>query len=242
VADDDNVFHNFIIKVSSLIEMRKIFLIGALLMLVITADAMAAGTGAVKIKLLAIFEDKVIATINDERAVLVKDTTGPSGVTLRSCDTWAESAKIEINGKVEEIPLGYVMSGSSTSAANGPKQRITLYSGANGFFHADGYINSTSVRFLVDTGANTVAMNAETARRIGLDYRSGQQGVAVTASGYTPTYLVDLEEVEVGSLKLRHVEASVIEGRQPETPLLGMSFLGSFDMKREGDQMEIIQR
>lgn len=220
--------------------MRKIFLIGAFLVFAVTADALAAGT--VKIKLLAIFEDKAIATINGDRVVLVKDKTGPSGVTLRSCDTWAESAEIEINGKVEEIPLGYVMSGGSTTAASGPKQRITLYSGANGFFHADGYINNTPVRFLVDTGANTIAMNAETAKRVGLDYHMGQQGVAVTASGYAPTYLVDLEEVEVGSLKLRHVEASVIEGRQPETPLLGMSFLGSFDMKREGDQMEIIQR
>ena len=222
--------------------MRKIFLIGAFLMFAITAEATAANAGTVKIKLLAIFGDKVIAIINGERAVLVKDKTGPSGVTLRSCDTWAESAKIELNGKIEEIPLGYVMSGSSTTAASGPKQRITLYSGANGFFHADGYINNTPVKFLVDTGANTIAMNSETARRIGLDYRRGQQGVAVTASGYAPTYLVDLEEVEVGSLKLQHVEASVIEGHQPETPLLGMSFLGSFDMKREGDQMEIIQR
>lgn len=222
--------------------MRKIFLIGALLMFAFSAETLAASAGTVKIKLLAIFEDKVIATINGERAVLVKDKTGPSGITLRSCDTWAESAKIEVNGKVEEIPLGYVMSGGSTTATSGPKQRITLYSGANGFFHAEGYINSTPVRFLVDTGANTIAMNAETARRIGIDYRQGQQGVAVTASGYAPTYLVDLEEVEVGSLKLRHVEASVIVGHQPETPLLGMSFLGSFDMKREGDQMEIIQR
>jgi len=212
------------------------------MMFVITAESMAASSSPVKIKLLAIFEDKVIATINGQRAVLVKDTAGPSGVTLRSCDTLAESAEIEVNGEVEEIPLGYVMSGGSTSAAGGPKQRITLYSGANGFFHADGYINNTPVRFLVDTGANTVAMNAQTAKRIGLDYRRGQQGVAVTASGYAPTYLVDLEEIEVGNLKLRHVEASVIEGRQPEIPLLGMSFLGSFDMKREGDQMEIIQR
>jgi len=222
--------------------MRKIFLVSAVLMFAIAAESMAASNGAVKIKLLAIFENKVIATVNGQRAVLIKDETGPSGVTLRSCDTWAESARIEVNGKVEDIPLGYVMSGGSTSAANGPKQRITLYSGANGFFHADGYINNTPVKFLVDTGANTVAMNAQTARRIGIDYRRGQQGVAVTASGYTPTYLVDLEEIEVGTLKLRHVEASVIEGQQPETPLLGMSFLGNFDMKREGDQMELIQR
>lgn len=222
--------------------MRKIFLASLLILFTFAAGSAAAGSGAVKIKLLAIFENKVIATINGTRAVLVKDKTGPSGVTLRSCDTWAESAEIEVNGKVEQIPLGYVMSGGPNSSGNGPKQRITLYSGANGFFHADGYINNTPVRFLVDTGANTVAMNIKTAKRIGIDYRRGQQGVAVTASGYAPTYLVDLEQVEVGGLKLRHVEASVIEGSQPETPLLGMSFLGNFDMKRSGDQMELIQR
>jgi len=222
--------------------MRKLILVSVVILLSLATELVAASGNPVKVKLLAIFEDKVIATINGQRAILKKDEAGPSGVTLRSCDTWAESAKIEVNGKIEDIPLGYVMSGGSTSGAKGPKQRITLYSGANGFFHADGYINNTPVRFLVDTGANTIAMNAQTAIRVGLDYRSGQQGVAVTASGYAPTYLVDLEEVEVGSLKLRHVEASVIEGRQPETPLLGMSFLGSFDMKREGDQMEIIQR
>ncbi|MGW8247259.1 MAG: retropepsin-like aspartic protease family protein [Acidiferrobacterales bacterium] len=224
------------------IQVRKLILASAVVVFAMASQAMAASGSPVKIKLLAIFENKVIATINGQRAVLVKDRIGPSGVTLRSCDTWAESAKIEVSGKIEEIPLGYVMSGGSKSSANGPKQRITLYSGENGFFHADGYINNTPVRFLVDTGANTIAMNAQTAKRIGLDYRRGQQGVAVTASGYAPTYLVDLEQVEVGNLKLRHVEASVIEGRQPETPLLGMSFLGSFDMRREGDQMELIQR
>ena len=224
-------------------DTRKFVLVIAVALAAITTDALAAGSTTVKLKLLAIFENKVIATINGERAVLKKDKAGPAGVTLRSCDTWAESAKIEVNGKLEEIPLGYVMSnGSTAKAESGTKQRITLYSGANGFFHADGYINNTPVRFLVDTGANTIAMNVQTARRVGLDYRRGQRGVAVTASGYTPTYLVDLEEVEVGGLKLRHVEASVIDGSQPETPLLGMSFLGSFDMKREGDQMELIQR
>lgn len=221
--------------------MRIIFLVSTLVMLVAPALC-AADEHKVKIKLLAIFENKVIAVINGERAVLVKDKPGPAGVTLRFSDTWAESASLEINGKTEEIPLGYVMSGGGTGAGSKEKQRITLYSGANGFFHADGYINNASVRFLVDTGANTVAMNAQTARRVGIDYRQGEPAVAVTASGYTKTFIVDLEEVEVGGLKLRHVTASVIEGSQPEVPLLGMSFLGNFDMKREGDQMELIQR
>jgi len=220
---------------------RKISLLIVVAFLVSVASASPADNGRMKIKVLAIFENKVIATINGQRTVLVQDNQGPYGVTLRSCDLEGESVELEINGKLQTVPLGYVMS-NGTSATSGPKQRITLYSGANGFFHADGYVNNTPVKFLVDTGANTVAMNSQTANRIGIDYRRGQKGVAVTASGYTQTYLVDLEEVEVGGLKLRHVEASVIDGPQPETPLLGMSFLGSFDMKREGDQMEIIQR
>jgi predicted aspartyl protease len=34
----------------------------------------------------------------------------------------------------------------------------------------------------------------------------------------------------------------VIEGNFPVEPLLGMSFLGELDMKRESDRMELRQR
>jgi len=195
-----------------------------------------------KVKLVAIFKDKVIARINGERTVLVKDKPGPEGVTLRFTDTRGESADIEINGKVEIMPLGYVMSSTSEESTGISKESVTLYSDPSGFFHADGYINGRPVKFLVDTGANTVALNSETANRIGIDYRQGQKAVAATASGYAQTYIVALEKVEVGGLELRQVLASVIEGPQPDVPLLGMSFLGSFNMQREGPQMRLIER
>lgn len=196
----------------------------------------------IKVSLVAIFKNKVIVKINGKQVVLEKDKPGPQGVVLRFADTRSESADIEIAGKLETMPLGYVMSGGTTVVSTKGKQRVTLYSGSNGFFHADGYINSTPVKFLVDTGANTIALNSSTARRIGIDYKKGKRAMAVTASGYIPTYVIDLEQVEVGGLKLNYVAASVIEGPQPSTPLLGMSFLGAFDMKREGDRMELIQR
>jgi len=212
-----------------------------MLLVAILLQQTAAAAGP-KVKLVAIFQDKVIVRINGERAVLVKDKAGPKGVTLRFTDTRAESADIEINGKVEIMPLGYVMSSTSEVSDGISKESVTLYSDPTGFFHADGYINDRPVKFLVDTGANTIALNSATANSIGIDYRRGEKAVAATASGYTPTYIVALEKVEVGGLELRHVLASVIEGPQPELPLLGMSFLGSFNMQREGSQMRLLER
>lgn len=221
--------------------MRKIARLTVLLLAAILMQQVTAAAGP-KVKLVAIFKDKVIARINGERTVLVKDKPGPEGVTLRFTDTRGESADIEINGKVEIMPLGYVMSSTTEESAGLNKEIVTLHSDPTGFFHADGYINDRPVKFLIDTGANTVALNSATANSIGIDYRQGEKAVAATASGYAQTYIVALEKVEVGGLELRHVLASVIEGPQPEVPLLGMSFLGSFNMQREGSEMRLLER
>jgi aspartyl protease family protein len=205
-------------------------------------SAAAVRAAGPKIKLVAIFKDKVIANINGKRVILTKDKPGPEGVTLRFTDTRGESADLEIDGKLEILPLGYVMSGTTEVSAGLTKEIVTLRADAEGFFHADGHINGRPVKFLVDTGANTIALNSATAARVGVDFRKGEKGVAVTASGYTQTYTVTLEKVEIGGLELRSVVAGVIEGPQPEVPLLGMSFLSHFDMKREGSRMEILER
>jgi aspartyl protease family protein len=98
------------------------------------------------------------------------------------------------------------------------------------------------VTFLVDTGASTIALNSATAKRIGIDYTKGRPGMATTASGYTRVYSVKLDSVKVGEIVLRNVDAGVIDGPQPETPLLGMSFLNALEMKRDGDKMELTRR
>jgi len=122
------------------------------------------------------------------------------------------------------------------------RESVTLFADTNGFFHAEGSINGASVTFLVDTGANTIAMNSATAKRAGINYTKGRPGSARTASGYARIYGIKLDTVKVGEIVLRNVEAGVIDGPQPETPLLGMSFLSAFDMKREGNKMELTRR
>jgi len=190
------------------------------------------------ITLFALFKDKAILQVDGTRRVLATGAESPEGVKLVSTDTQAEEAVVELKGKRETLRLGVVVSAFQSAA----RESVTLFADTNGFFHAEGSINGASVTFLVDTGANTIAMNSATAKRAGINYTKGRPGSARTASGYARIYGIKLDTVKVGEIVLRNVEAGVIDGPQPETPLLGMSFLSAFDMKREGNKMELTRR
>lgn len=206
-----------------------------LFLLLITLPAVA---GAADISLFALFKDKAILHVDGARRVLAVGTESPEGVKLVSTDTQAEEAVVELQGKRETLRLGVVISAFQSAA----RESVALFADASGFFHAQGWINGASVTFLVDTGANTIAMNSATARRAGIDYTKGRAGTARTASGYTPMYAIKIDTVKVGEIVLRNVEAGVIDGPQPETPLLGMSFLNALEMKRDGNKMELTRR
>ena len=194
--------------------------------------------GAEDITLFALFKDKAILQVDGTRRVLATGAESPEGVKLVSTDTQAEEAVVELKGKRETLRLGVVVSAFKSAA----RESVTLFADTNGFFHAEGSINGASVTFLVDTGANTIAINSATAKRAGINYTKGRPGSARTASGYARIYGIKLDTVKVGEIVLRNVEAGVIDGPQPETPLLGMSFLSAFDMKREGNKMELTRR
>jgi aspartyl protease family protein len=194
--------------------------------------------GAADISLFALFKDKAILQVEGARRVLTVGTESPEGVKLVSTDTQVEEAVVELNGKRETLRLGVVYSAFQNTA----RESVTLFSDTSGFFHAEGSINGTAVTFLVDTGASNIAINSATAKRVGIDYTKGRVGIARTASGYARVYSIQLATVKVGGIELRNVEAGVIDGPQPETPLLGMSFLNALEMKRDGNKMELTRR
>jgi aspartyl protease family protein len=96
---------------------------------------------------------------------------------------------------------------------------------------------------MIDTGATTIAMNSAVARRLGIDYqRLGRAGAANTAGGMVRTYYMKLDSVQVGDILLHGVDAGVIEGDYPTDVLLGNSFLGRLDLRRDDQKMEISER
>jgi aspartyl protease family protein len=204
----------------------------------LAAIAMSA-YAAESISLHALFKDKAIFVIDGARRVLVKGEESREGVRLISTDTAAEQAEIEVGGKREIVKLGTVMAGFQPT----DRASVSLFATSGGHFFADGLVNGLPVRFLVDTGATMIALSGDQAKRLGIDYRKrGQPGRANTAGGVVSMYSLSLDKVEIGPITVYNVEAGVIEGSYPREALLGMSFLGRLNMKREGEQLELSQR
>lgn len=209
---------------------------------IMIAVLMLAATGigaAEKISLQALFKDKAIIVVDGARRVLKSGETSPDGIKLLATDTQEEKAEVEIDGKREVLRLGVVVAGFESKG----KGSVVLYPDRGGHFFADGQINGTPVRFLVDTGASSVTMNSLVAKRVGLDYRrTGHAGYSNTAAGVVPKYQVKLDKVQVGDITLYNVDGGVIEDMSTTEVLLGMSFLGQFDMKRDSEKMELSER
>ena len=213
--------------------MLKAILFSGFLLVTNVADAVES------ISLQALFKDKAILVVDGARRVLKNGEESPEGVKLLATDTQEEKAEIEIGGKREVLKLGVVIAGFASKG----KGSVILYPETNGHYFIEGLVNGVPVRFMVDTGATIIGMNSIVANRIGLDYRKqGRPGFVNTAGGTVPTYYIKLNNVTVGDITLYNVDASIVEGSSPREALLGMSFLGHLNMKRDSEKMELSER
>lgn len=96
----------------------------------------------------------------------------------------------------------------------------------SGQYHYKGRVNSGYVDFLVDTGASAIALTPADARKAGIRESELRYDVPIsTAGGRNYAARVSLDQVALGGIMLRDVEALVVkEGL--ETSLLGMTWLG----------------
>ena len=128
---------------------------------------------------------------------------------------------------------------SAKPVTKGETEALMLRRDSSGQFRLEASVNSVPVEFLVDTGADIVALTEEEAANLGLDVVEGDfQPVMQTASGVGYGAKVRLDEVEVAGERLHDVEAVVVKGLTVN--LLGQSALrklGSVQLK--GDSMII---
>jgi aspartyl protease family protein len=159
------------------------------------------------------------------------------GVKLIS--TSADSATVEIAGKRQRLTFGEALHATFPSSG---QQQVTLIADGQGHFVTGGTINGASVRFLVDTGATMVSLDAEAARRAGIDYLRGEPGYSMTANGAAPVYRVKLDSVRLGDITLNNIDGLVHESSSLPVVLLGMSFLGRLEMRRDGDTLTLTRK
>jgi len=200
--------------------------------------ALCAPAWAVDISVVALFPGKAMLVVDKGKPHTLRAGETYAGVTL--VNSTSEEAVVSVGGKQQRLHIGEGV--YSALSVQNEHATVVLRPDRNGHFMSSGSINGASVRFLVDTGATMVALNVDEARRAGVNYLAGERGYSQTANGVTPIYRVKLAQVTLGDITLRDIDGVVHENSALPVVLLGMSFLGKLDMRRDGDSLTLTKR
>jgi len=147
---------------------------------------------------------------------------------------------------VISIAIGIAMP-NSTPGANGTPHRVTAPSEAprptelertqSGHFYTYATVNGQLVKFIVDTGADVVALTPGDAERAGVKFNPGQfEVVGEGAGGPIRGQEVTIESIEVDGKLVNDVRGVVIENASKS--LLGQSYLERMgEVQMRGDTM-----
>ena len=192
-----------------------------------------------RLNVVGLFSGKALVSINGSAPQTIGAGQTKNGVKLISADS--ESATFVVEGRRQTLKMGQAASvaGSAGPVNNDP---VSLYADSRGHFTGNLSINGASLKYLVDTGASTVALNSGDAKFAKIDYEKGEKAEASTANGVVEVYLVKLNTLKIGTITLNNIEATVHEGGAPSVVLLGMSALNKLDMKRDNSIMTLTKK
>lgn len=190
-----------------------------------------------QVVLQGILGSRVLLMVDGQRQMMSVTDAAKHGV--RVLRILAEQVEVEIDGKRRRLRLGDHYSVTSRYKKR-ESAEVIIVKDSRGMYSTVGSINGLLVSFLVDTGASTIAMNAQHATRLGIDFKVvGVPTFVGTASGVSKAYRVRLDKVTIGGIAQHNVPAVVIDGRFPVQALLGMSFLGQLEIQRDGNIMRL---
>ena len=191
---------------------------------------------AADVGVVGLFPGKAVLVVDGGAPRTVAVGASVSGVRLVAVDQ--DSATVEIGGRRQRLAIGQH---AHAGGDGGGAQTASLTADGNGHFITTGTVNGATVRFMVDTGATSVALGASDARRANVSLANARPIMVQTANGVTQAWLVTLNSVRVGDVTLNQVEGTVHQHDLP-VALLGMSFLNRMEMKRDGQTMTLRKR
>jgi aspartyl protease family protein len=182
-----------------------------------------------QVNIVGLYSNKAVLIINNGKPKTLSVGQISEGVKLLAANSL--TATLQIEGKTRQLGMGQAATVSGAAASGIPT--ATLYADPAGHFVSDCQINGATLKFVVDTGATSVALNSGDAKYANIDYRRGQLVRVDTANGVTNAYRVTIATLKIGSITLNQVEGVVLEGGSPSVVLLGMTALNRLDMKRQ---------
>ena len=192
---------------------------------------------AIDIDVLGLFKNSAMLKIDGKDVLLRVGETSDLGVFLVSADS--KQAVVLIGDQEHRLNLSSRIGAEFKTPVS---QTATVLLNKTGQHKTRGSINGRSVSFLVDTGANIIALNTPMADSLGLDYSSSRLLQATTASGLVESREVILSTVQVGGIKVNNVKAAVLTGDFPEDILLGMSFLRNVEISENRGVLQLTDK
>lgn len=123
------------------------------------------------------------------------------------------------------------------TTASEPRKDTELLRSSSGHFYTYAKVNGEVMKFLVDTGADFVALTTEDAERLGIDTNPATFTViAEGASGPVRGRMVNIDSIEIDGKLVNDVQGAVLEGSN--LSLLGQSYLSRMGrVEMSGDYM-----
>jgi aspartyl protease family protein len=128
---------------------------------------------------------------------------------------------------------------SAAPPANARPAETRVERSEGGHFYVDAEVNGQLVHFVVDTGATSVALTVDDARRIGIAFSPDEfSTVGSGASGPVRGKQLTLDRVSLDGKEARAVRGAVLEGL--DISLLGQSYLSRLSaVEMRGDSMRL---
>lgn len=109
--------------------------------------------------------------------------------------------------------------------------------GEDGHFYAPLTVNGRSIQGMIDTGATVVALTAEAAAILGIDFSQGVQNTTGTANGALDNRIVTVPTLTVAGVSMDNVQVSCCINST--VSLIGMSFLSRVRLSVTGETLTI---
>jgi aspartyl protease family protein len=204
----------------------------AAILLVADESGMIAGLDAATFGYVALF----LALLVFIGGGMLGSYRGRAGTMVRDAVTWLALGLglIAIYAYKDELMpiaarvVGELLPGSAMTVeqSSGGVTEVRIRKRLDGHFTANVGVNGKEISMIVDTGASTIVLRPQDARKAGIDVKRLTYRVPVlTANGRTLAARVRLEEVAIGPLDRKKVDALVAQPGALTQSLLGMSFL-----------------
>jgi aspartyl protease family protein len=188
---------------------------------------------------LGVFPDRALVEVDGDRQVLIAGDQALGGVRLLSTDTRRAAIWLEIDGVRTPFAAEPVIGAHDNRTA---KRSARLFLDSRGRYGAPGGINGQAVSFILDSGSPIVMLPQREAERLRLS-RDATSAVPIqTESGIVLGHRVLLDRVQLGDLRVRSVEAWIVQGDDSRYITLGRSFLDRVAWRQDNEAVVLEEK